>query len=490
MAEVHMAHAAPGERGEATIRLGLSLPVFLGSLIALFAGIFPGILGIWLYAAWKLAVPEFIKVGHAHASWWSVLLLLTAFFLPAVPLKPRVKKFVAFTSLVAVPVWMVSLAAYYISKEARGVVAPLPARPGEEYSLEYLVYGTGIFVIEVWFFATLALVLLSAMGVRFPRLSEGSRTPSRLELLTDIEFPRRALRVPLVLGGLGLLLGWTMTIGFKARGLPITPAALVQLHSHTFFFIIGYLMTLLAMRAAGVGERIFSLTYRLGALALPLLFLGWLVFNVLRWPSFVHVVPSVLYFAVLVLGLLGLAGRFGLRDTGEPRFHYVRGALVFTWVLMIGLVAVGPVLALGWDTHPDVTVTYRQPEGQPYPGPYPEKYIGTAPVARSPRGLENLHLSPGSWTHVALFWLLVLLLFGESVDRILGRRTFVFLAATTIPLAPLFNAVGRIGAWLDLPAGIGALWFAGHPLKFFNVFLLGWAAVSLIRRLRSAGGPV
>ncbi len=136
MAEVHMAHAAPGERGEATIRLGLSLPVFLGSLIALFAGIFPGILGIWLYAAWKVAVPKFIKVGHAHASWWSVLLLLTAFFLPAVPLKPRVKKFVAFTSLVAVPVWMVSLAAYYISKEARGVVAPLPARPGEEYSLE------------------------------------------------------------------------------------------------------------------------------------------------------------------------------------------------------------------------------------------------------------------------------------------------------------------------------------------------------------------
>src|SRR3990170_3418556 len=73
----------------ATIRLGLSLPVFLGSLIALFAGIFPGILGVWLYAAWKIAVPEFIKVGHAHASWWSVLILLTAFFLPAVPLKPR-----------------------------------------------------------------------------------------------------------------------------------------------------------------------------------------------------------------------------------------------------------------------------------------------------------------------------------------------------------------------------------------------------------------
>jgi len=151
------------------VPLGLSLPMFLGSLIALFSGIFPGIVGVWLFAAWKIAVPEFIKAGHAHASWWSVLILLTAFFLPAVPLKPRVKKFVAYTGMVAVPFWIGTLAAYYVSKEARGVVAALPPRPGEEYSLEYLVYGTGIFVIEVWFFATLALVLLSAMGVRFPR---------------------------------------------------------------------------------------------------------------------------------------------------------------------------------------------------------------------------------------------------------------------------------------------------------------------------------
>ncbi len=250
-------------------------------------------------------------------------------------------------------------------------------------------------------------------------------------------------------------------------------------------------MTLLAMRAVGVGERIFAVTYRLGLIGLPLLVVGWFLFNLLRLHSLVHVVPSVLYFALLVLGLLGLCGRFGLRTASELHFHFVRGALVFTWILMIGLVAVGPVIALRWDTHPSVTVTYRQPEGQTYPGPYPEKYLGTAPVARSPRGLENLHLSPGSWTHVALFWLLALLLFGESMGRILTRPTLTFLAATTIPLAPLFNALGRIGAWADLPAGIGALWFAGHPLKFFNVFLLGAMTIGMIRNLgRSAGGPV
>ena len=118
-----MSQLIQGAPRGSTIRLGLNLPMFLGSLIALFAGIFPGILGVWLWGAWKIAVPEFIKVGHAHAAWWSVLILLAAFFLPATSLKPQVKKFVAFTSILAVPVWMIAMAAYYISKEARGARA-------------------------------------------------------------------------------------------------------------------------------------------------------------------------------------------------------------------------------------------------------------------------------------------------------------------------------------------------------------------------------
>ena len=101
-----------GTARSTSIRLGLSLPMFLGSLIALFAGVLPGILGVWLFQAWGIAVPEFIKVGHAHAAWWSVLILMAAFFLPAVPLKPGVKKFVAFTSITAVPFWMITLVAY------------------------------------------------------------------------------------------------------------------------------------------------------------------------------------------------------------------------------------------------------------------------------------------------------------------------------------------------------------------------------------------
>lgn len=40
-----------GARMNGGIRLGLSLPVFLGSLIAMFVGTFTGLLGIWLYLA-------------------------------------------------------------------------------------------------------------------------------------------------------------------------------------------------------------------------------------------------------------------------------------------------------------------------------------------------------------------------------------------------------------------------------------------------------
>ena len=151
---------------------------------------------------------------------------------------------------------------------------------------------------------------------------------------------------------------------------------------------------------------------------------------------------------------------------------------------MVILISVGPLISLIWDTHSDVTVTYKQPEGSVYPGAYPEKYKGTAPVVNSPRGLENLHLSPGSWSHVALFWLLVLLIFGQQIGQILGEPTLIFMAAITIVLAPLFNAFGRIAAWANLPSGIGGMWFAAHPLKFFNVFLLIWISLVMMFRLR------
>jgi len=472
------------------IRLGLSLPVFLGSLIAMFVGTFTGLLGIWLFLAWKIAVPEWIKVGHAHASWWSVLLVIAALLVPGLPLRPGAKRFITITALVAVPLWLIELGAYYVSKVARGALPALPPRPGEEFSPEYLAYGTGIFVTELWFFAALLLVFLTALGIRQPRLTQGTAAPSARELLTDIEIPRQAVLVPVLVMPLGLIVGWAMTLAFKARGLPIQPAALVQLHSHTFFFIVGYLMTLIVMRAVGASERIFRLTFRLGQVAIPLIVLGYLLFIGLRLPSVAVVIPALLYFVVLGLGLAALFGGFGVgakaRRVGSLTSSYLRKAMAFTWALMILLVAVGPVMQLRWDTAPDVTVTYRQPEGAPYPGPYPEKYIGTAPVAGTPRGLENLHLSPGSWTHAALFWLLALLLAWDRIGPAVGAPGLLFLAATTIPLAPFFNAVGRVAAWANLPNGSGALWFAGHPLKMFNQIVLIVLVATAMRKIKAA----
>jgi acyl CoA:acetate/3-ketoacid CoA transferase beta subunit len=61
-----------------TIRLGLNIPLFVASMIAIAIGTFTGIVGIWGYAAQKQVVPEWIKVGHAHASWWAVLILIAA----------------------------------------------------------------------------------------------------------------------------------------------------------------------------------------------------------------------------------------------------------------------------------------------------------------------------------------------------------------------------------------------------------------------------
>lgn len=134
-------------------------------------------LGVWLFAVYGIAVPEFIKMGHAHAAWWSILILLMALLIPGTPFRPKVRKFISFTAITAVPAWTVALAAYYISKEARGIGTPLPSQPGAEFSLEYAVYGTGLFLLEVWFFAVLALVFLAdARQDRFDPISGKSRS--------------------------------------------------------------------------------------------------------------------------------------------------------------------------------------------------------------------------------------------------------------------------------------------------------------------------
>ncbi len=452
-----------------TIPIGLNLPLFLASLVTLFIGSFTGLIGVWIYLIWKVAVPEYIKVGHAHMAWWSVLILLAAFFLPSLSLKARAKRFIVWTSFLAPVLWQISLAAYYVSKVQRGALDPL-AFP-DEFGMEYLAYGTGIFVMEVWLFFALALVVLSGIGFHLPFFSQSNPSISKYEFISGIKIPRLIFWFPVVFGLAGLLVGWYMTLAFKALNKPIDPAALVQFHGHLFFFVAGFFLTIMTLKAIGAPELLFRAALWLGYIGIPAIFIGYILFIRMEYHSLVYVLPASLYFLMMILGLLGLIAFCGL-EKKEDSFHYIRGCMIFSWSILLVLVSLGAVIALVWDTHPNLTVTYEQPPGEPYPGPYPAEYLGTKDVGMTPRGLENAHLSPGSWFHVAIFWLLTLLIFGEEIFRKLGKRNLLFLMATTIPLAPFFNTVGRFAAWLEIPNGIGALYFAGHPMKMFNMISL------------------
>jgi hypothetical protein len=61
----------------------------------------------------------------------------------------------------------------------------------------------------------------------------------------------------------------------------------------------------------------------------------------------------------------------------------------------------------------------------------------------------------------------------------------------TIPIAPAFNLAGRLLAWwtglpASAPGGIGALWYAGHPIKGFNIISLFVLGVVILYMLGKA----
>lgn len=467
---------------EGIIYIGLNIPAFIASLVTLFIGVVGGLIGIWAYLAWKIAVPEYIKVGHAHTSWWSAFIIISAILLPKLSIKKWFKKFSIWTFFLAPALWIISLSVYYISKAKRGAIEPV-VNSIADLGMEYITYGTGIFIMEVWFFGVFFLIILLALGIKIPFVYSPEPNLSKNELVSNIEIPRKILWIPLIFGILGILTGWYMTVRFKLFHKPISPAALVQFHCHILFFVVGFLLVLITMRVIGVKDKIFNMAIKMGTIAIPLTYIGYVLFIKFNLHSIIYVIPAAVYYIFLFLGLLTTISAFGVRVNNSNSFHYIKGTMTFVWILLLFLVSIGFLLALKWDTNPDVTVTFKQGEGAPYPGPYPKKYIGTQPVAHTPRGLENAHLSPGSWSHIALLWLLVILLFGQEIFNLIGKPNLIFLIVTTIPLAPFFNAVGRFAAWLDLPYGIGPHYFAGQPLKVFNIIFLFITSILAITKL-------
>lgn len=464
---------------EKTLRLGLNLPMFVAATIAIATGTLVGMLGIWTAAAWGRPVPEWEKVGHAHTSWWSVLILIAAMVLPSLQLKSWAKKLIIAGTFIGPTVWIGVLATYYEIGGPAIWRLEYPALPGTYYELPLI--GVIAAVLELLGFVALGIVGLSASGINLPVISAKEPSKSKYDFLSDIEVPRRIFLIPTLVIAFSVIVGIAINAVFKVIHQPISPAALVQLHDHTALLASSSMLILIMMSALRVRASIQNLGYRLMQIALPLTVVGLLAFNLAGLPSIVWVIPAGIYYLLILLAIpaaMGIYSQSGVEsqtNEGKPSTAF-RIALTVCFAGLAILIGVGAFIALTWNTSPDVTVTYKQPEGAPYPGPYPEVYLGTAPVKGTPRGLENAHLSPGSWYHVGISWLLILSVFGASIYGT-KRIGLLYLYAVTIPLAPTFNMLGRFLAWLGIPNGIGALWFAGHPLKGFNLISLFIAAL-------------
>ncbi|MCS7122052.1 MAG: hypothetical protein NZ895_05585 [Archaeoglobaceae archaeon] len=456
-----------------SIRLGLSVPLFTAAIIAIAAGTLVGMIGIWGAAAWGKPVPEWQKIGHAHSSWWGVLLIIASMLMPYANLKPTLKRLITIIAFIAPVLWISMLASYY------------------ETGKKILAFGVVSAILEILLFASLLLVALSAL-VRIPFFYHKSE-PSRFDIVSDVYVQKGIFLIPTLIIFVGVLVGFALAWTFKITLSPIKPAALVQLHDHVILISASAMIILLAMSVFKVSNGVFKLAYNLMRIALPLTLIGLILFNVFAVHSLVWVIPAGIYFILLLLSIPAIylskgSGSASERGSSQPAqlplvFPIKLSTTISLSVLAI-LISTGAYIALAYDTSPYITVTYKQPAGSPYPGPYPSEYIGTAPAKDTPRGLENAHLSPGSWFHVAIAWLIVLALFG---DKLFGKRVGLLnLLIATIPMAPLFNTLGRYLAWLGIPNGIGALWFAGHPLKGFNIVVLFIVGVVAIYTMKKA----
>ncbi|RSN71727.1 hypothetical protein [Candidatus Methanodesulfokora washburnensis] len=98
---------------------------------------------------------------------------------------------------------------------------------------------------------------------------------------------------------------------------------------------------------------------------------------------------------------------------------------------------------------------------------------------------------PYSWLPLYALWLITLALVGPAILERIKRPGLLYMFLVTIPIAPMFNMMGRYLAWWTglppgAPGGIGAMYYAGHPLKGFNIvtlFVIGIALLYLIKKM-------
>ena len=454
------------------IELGLDIPLLIAATVAIGFGTLSGEEGIWRYLAWKKAVPYWIKVGHAHLTWWTAFLVLAAVLLPGLELALWAKAAIIVISFVFPLAWLAAMYAYYEKGASLFSTLLMP-------------------VMEVLGFGSLLLVFVAASGISLPIVSVTGQVPLKWDILSGVSVPNEIFLVPTVVASMGIAVAWIIAFLFYRTSphTPIKPAALVQLHNHTAMLAVSAVLMLVILSVMGVSQAVFNLGYYLVVVSLPLLVLGLMVFVTSRAHSIVWIAPTALFYLVVILAFLATVGVIPTDPTATgiaayDAFPALRVSLAVALAMILVTASLGPYMGLKWDKSADTTVTYAQPEGTHYPGPYPAVYAGTEPVAGTPRGLENAHLSPGSWLHIVVAWQLALMLAGSYIfGPLLHLPALVYLFVVTVPMAPVFNFNGRILAWKDVPYGIGSLYLAGHPIKGFNIlslFVVGVAALFVI----------
>lgn len=102
------------DSGSKTMRIGLNVPLFIASLLAILIGApLLGLIGVWGFLAQGKVVPAFLKVLHAHICWWSLVMVISSLIVPHLSLKPAIKKLITWISFLLIPVYVVLMTMHY-----------------------------------------------------------------------------------------------------------------------------------------------------------------------------------------------------------------------------------------------------------------------------------------------------------------------------------------------------------------------------------------
>jgi hypothetical protein len=472
---------ATGDVNGKNIRIGLSIPVFIASLLTLFIGApVLGLTGVWAFLIRGEINPLFLKYLHAYFSFLAIIIVISSLIMPSLNLKPLFKKTATVVFFLFAPLYSLFTILHFTIAEKWSLNLGF----GELFVSSYSI---GAFLLDILLFAVIFLISLLAAGIKIPFLTSDAQQSSKYDLRSEIQIPRIVFLVYTIFILIASIVGLFILLMFVAQLKPVSPAALVSFHGHIGIFAIGLVMGVLTLKAVGVADSKITIGFRIAAVSLILTFFGFLGFILLDMPSGAWIGPAKFFFLFFVFVWLGVWGIWGLKPSGY-HFTFVRTALIFTWALLLLVTALGPWVGMRYATGRDLTVTFYQ-EGQelhigPYPDPRPGLYPGTAPDKGTPRGLEDFHLSVGGWLFVANFWLLVLLIFGDRIFLLMKKPNLIFFLSVIIPLAPFLNAIGRTGTYLGWPAGVGPLILAGHPLKTFTIVFLTVIGIVLLKKLK------